>query len=95
MTGKLVQTGIGLASDDGGGQLDPHGADGLGNPIGGLVFTNAFASSNGDTNSFIQAVEWNKLVIHSSRLTNAHVLLLYFNIMFSHPPVKSEAGSFV
>ncbi|KAF8962570.1 hypothetical protein BDZ97DRAFT_1662743 [Flammula alnicola] len=27
---------------DGGGELDPHGADGNGNPIGGLVFSTAF-----------------------------------------------------
>ncbi|TFK81207.1 hypothetical protein K466DRAFT_347035 [Polyporus arcularius HHB13444] len=27
---------------DGGGELDPHGADGNGNPIGGLVFSSAF-----------------------------------------------------
>ncbi|KIK64353.1 hypothetical protein GYMLUDRAFT_161416 [Collybiopsis luxurians FD-317 M1] len=28
--------------NDGGGELDPHGADGNGNPIGGLVFSSAF-----------------------------------------------------
>lgn len=33
------------------GELDPHGADGLGNPHGGLVFSSAFGSLR-------QAHEW-------------------------------------
>ncbi|KAJ7163821.1 hypothetical protein C8R43DRAFT_254231 [Mycena crocata] len=41
-------TGIGnmsmlnIPSHDAGGELDPHGADGNGNPIGGVVFSTAF-----------------------------------------------------
>lgn len=38
--------------DGGGGELDPHGEDELGNPIGGLVFTNAFG------HKLVQAHEW-------------------------------------
>lgn len=34
-------TKLNIPKGDDGGELDPHGADGLGNPIGGLVFTNA------------------------------------------------------
>ncbi|KAF8814669.1 hypothetical protein BYT27DRAFT_7205623 [Phlegmacium glaucopus] len=48
-TPDFVQvTGIGnlqlinIPAGDGGGELDPHGADGNGNPIGGLVFSSAF-----------------------------------------------------
>lgn len=43
-----VQLGIGdltrlnIAAGDEGGELDPHGADGNGNPIGGLVFSSVF-----------------------------------------------------
>ncbi len=40
-------TKIGVAANDDGGELDPHGADGNGNPIGGLVYTTAFGLSNG------------------------------------------------
>lgn len=51
-------------------ELDPHGADEQGNPLGGIVFTNAFgknsasfqtiASSNNFTNddNFTQVIEW-------------------------------------
>jgi len=33
-----------IPAGDAGGELDPHGADGNGNPIGGLVFSSAFGS---------------------------------------------------
>ncbi|KAF8888567.1 hypothetical protein BD779DRAFT_449571 [Infundibulicybe gibba] len=33
---------INIPAGDAGGEMDPHGADGNGNPIGGLVFTTAF-----------------------------------------------------
>ncbi|KAI0728470.1 hypothetical protein C8Q72DRAFT_370394 [Fomitopsis betulina] len=35
-------TKLNIPSGDSGGELDPHGADGNGNPIGGLVFSSAF-----------------------------------------------------
>ncbi|KAF8752920.1 hypothetical protein RHS01_07486 [Rhizoctonia solani] len=38
------------------GELDPHGADEQGNPLGGLIFSNAW--SNGNNNSFTQVIEW-------------------------------------
>ncbi|CAE6369767.1 unnamed protein product [Rhizoctonia solani] len=56
ITGFIDQTQINLQSDDSGGELDPHGADEQGNPIGGLMFSNAW--SNGNNNSFTQAIEW-------------------------------------
>ncbi|KAJ7605026.1 hypothetical protein FB45DRAFT_994508 [Roridomyces roridus] len=37
-----------------GGELDSGGQDGEGNPMGGLVYSNAFPSSNGDNNTFAQ-----------------------------------------
>ncbi|KAJ3512090.1 hypothetical protein NLJ89_g3728 [Agrocybe chaxingu] len=37
---------------DAGGEMDPHGADRRGNPMGGLLFTNAW------TGGMIQSVEW-------------------------------------
>lgn len=42
VTGTGDFTKINIIPGDEGGELDPHGADGNGNPIGGLVFTNAF-----------------------------------------------------
>lgn len=33
---QFDQTSIGLAANDTGGELDPHGDDNLGNPVGGL-----------------------------------------------------------
>jgi hypothetical protein len=58
ITGFIDQTQINLQADDSGGELDPHGADEQGNPIGGLMFTNGW--SNGNNNSFTQAIEWTK-----------------------------------
>ncbi|KAJ7067883.1 hypothetical protein C8F01DRAFT_1116102 [Mycena amicta] len=39
-TGNLSM--LNIPTGDPGGELDPHGADGNGNPIGGVVFSNAF-----------------------------------------------------
>lgn len=42
ITGVGDLTKLNIPAGDNGGELDPHGADGNGNPIGGLVFSNAF-----------------------------------------------------
>ncbi|THH26315.1 hypothetical protein EUX98_g7873 [Antrodiella citrinella] len=42
ITGVGDLTKINIPKGDSGGELDPHGADGNGNPIGGLVFSSAF-----------------------------------------------------
>lgn len=42
VTGSGDLTKMGLVPNDDGGELDPHSWTGLGNPEGGLVFTNAF-----------------------------------------------------
>ncbi|KAI0760536.1 hypothetical protein C8Q74DRAFT_1208082 [Fomes fomentarius] len=44
VTGAGDLTKINIPSGDTGGELDPHGADGNGNPIGGLVFSSAFGN---------------------------------------------------
>ncbi|GJJ14298.1 hypothetical protein Clacol_008562 [Clathrus columnatus] len=38
----IDQAAFGLAPDDQGGELDPHGADQQGNPLGGIAFSNSF-----------------------------------------------------
>ncbi|GLB42168.1 putative carbohydrate-binding module family 13 protein [Lyophyllum shimeji] len=42
VTGVGNLTFLNVPAGDAGGELDPHGQDGLGNPIGGLVFSSAF-----------------------------------------------------
>lgn len=42
VTGWGDFTKMNIPAKDEGGELDPHGADGLGNPHGGLVFGNSF-----------------------------------------------------
>ncbi|KAF9032653.1 hypothetical protein BDZ89DRAFT_984206 [Hymenopellis radicata] len=42
VTGVGDLTKLNIPAGDAGGELDPHGADGNGNPIGGLVFSTAF-----------------------------------------------------
>ncbi|KAF5344897.1 hypothetical protein D9758_011539 [Tetrapyrgos nigripes] len=43
---------------DFGGELDSGGQDGRGNPIGGLVYSNAFPSNGGKNDSFEQSRHW-------------------------------------
>lgn len=44
ITGTGALTSLNIPKGDEGGELDPHGADGNGNPIGGLVFSSAFGN---------------------------------------------------
>ena len=44
ITGTGDLTKLNIPKGDEGGELDPHGADGNGNPVGGLVFSNAFGT---------------------------------------------------
>lgn len=60
VVGFVDQTQINIQSGDFGGELDPHGADLRGNPLGGLVFSNAWSSGNND--SFTQVVEWHNFM---------------------------------
>ncbi|KDN44467.1 hypothetical protein RSAG8_05514, partial [Rhizoctonia solani AG-8 WAC10335] len=62
VVGHIKQTGINLAANDNGGEMDPHGADRRGNPLGGLVFSNAFASNGGNNGTYQQVVEWHNFM---------------------------------
>lgn len=55
ITGIGDLTKINVPAGDAGGELDPHGADGNGNPIGGLVFSSAFGT-------LMQLHEWTNFV---------------------------------
>ncbi|KAI0317524.1 hypothetical protein OF83DRAFT_1083534 [Amylostereum chailletii] len=52
ITGLLDQSLVNIQTDDPGGELDPHGQDLRGNPIGGLMYSTAF------TGSANQVIEW-------------------------------------
>ncbi|KAG8808188.1 hypothetical protein FRC17_004061 [Serendipita sp. 399] len=56
VTGRINQAYINIAADDSGGEMDPHGADQRGNPLGGLLFTNAWGGG------YVQAVEWHNFM---------------------------------
>jgi len=56
VTGYIQQDLIDLQADDSGGELDPHGADERGNPLGALLFSNAW------TGDFVQAIEWHNFM---------------------------------
>ncbi|KIJ13179.1 hypothetical protein PAXINDRAFT_170792 [Paxillus involutus ATCC 200175] len=58
ITGYLDQVQVNMAADDYGGELDPHGADLRGNPLGGLMYSNAFPSNGGNNNSYQQVIDW-------------------------------------
>ncbi|KAJ7764664.1 carbohydrate-binding module family 13 protein [Mycena olivaceomarginata] len=55
ITGVGDFTKINIRGGDSGGELDPHGADGNGNPVGGLVFGNTFGSA-------LQYHEWTSFI---------------------------------
>jgi len=69
VVGYIDQTQVSLAANDEGGELDPHGADEQGNPLGGIVFSNAYgtnanafdsalkAKQNGSS-TYTQVIEW-------------------------------------
>jgi hypothetical protein len=55
VTGVGDFTKINIPKGDEGGELDPHGADGNGNPIGGLVYGNTFGTN-------LQYHEWTSFI---------------------------------
>jgi len=62
IVGLINQAGIDMDPNDSGGELDPHGADERGNPLGGLLFSNAFPQSNGNLNDYIQVIQWHSFM---------------------------------
>jgi len=62
VTGYIQQNLIDMDPTDGGGEMDPHGADGRGNAIGGLMFSNAFAASAGNPSNYVQVREWHNFM---------------------------------
>lgn len=60
ITGLPDQTGLSMNKSDTGGELDPHGDDDLGNPVGGLVYS--FGMPSGDNSTVMQVTSWNNFV---------------------------------
>jgi len=69
VVGYIDQTQVNLAAGDLGGELDPHGADEQGNPLGGIVFSNgygtnanafdsAFKAKQNGSSTYTQVIEW-------------------------------------
>lgn len=58
VVGFIDQTQTNLKADDTGGEMDPHGADLRGNPLGGLVFSNAW--SGGNKTDYKQVIQWHE-----------------------------------
>jgi hypothetical protein len=59
VVGFVDQQKINIQTEDWGGEMDPHGADLRGNPMGGLFYSNAFGPSK---DNFVQVIEWHKYV---------------------------------
>ncbi|KAG6897268.1 hypothetical protein C0992_002920 [Termitomyces sp. T32_za158] len=60
VVGFIDQTQVNIAVGDWGGELDPHGADLRGNPMGGIMFSNAW--SKGNNNAYQQVIEWHNFM---------------------------------
>lgn len=56
IVGFLDQTKVDIQAGDYGGEMDPHGADLRGNPMGGIVYSNAW------TGSYLQVMEWHNFI---------------------------------
>ena len=61
VVGFIDNTAIGLASNDTGGELDPHGADLQGNPLGGVVYSNS--TPDATNGALTQVNNWNMSVL--------------------------------
>ncbi|KAF8643147.1 hypothetical protein AX16_009191 [Volvariella volvacea WC 439] len=59
LLGYIDQRRINIPEGDWGGELDPHGADLRGNPLGSLVYTNTWS---GDNSTFDQVIEWHLFI---------------------------------
>ncbi|KAG6897273.1 hypothetical protein C0992_002925 [Termitomyces sp. T32_za158] len=59
VVGFIDQSKINIAAGDSGGEMDPHGADLRGNPLGGLVYSTAYTSSK---NKYVQVIEWHNFM---------------------------------
>jgi len=57
IVGFFDQTKINILADDYGGEMDPHGADLRGNPMGGIIFTDEFGGEVPQ-----QAPQWHNFV---------------------------------
>jgi len=66
VVGFIDQTQINIQAGDYGGEMDPHGADQRGNPLGGLLFSQQFANATGSTGqnngSWSQVVQWHNFM---------------------------------
>ncbi|GAA5916279.1 hypothetical protein JCM6882_005067 [Rhodosporidiobolus microsporus] len=68
VVGFIDQQKINILPEDYGGEMDPHGADQRGNPLGGLIFSNAFgANSTGNGTSasgsaYQQVIQWHNFM---------------------------------
>jgi hypothetical protein len=59
VVGYINQIEVDLLANDTGGELDPHGADLRGNPLGAAVYSNAWSSDN---TTYEQVREWNSFM---------------------------------
>lgn len=66
IAGFIDQTQVNMNALDYGGELDPHGADLRGNPLGGLMYSNVFPSNGGNNNSYQQVIDWTNFMGGSS-----------------------------
>jgi hypothetical protein len=63
VTGRFNQALLNMQPDDGGGELDPHGADQRGNPLGGLVYSNNLpTNTQPGGNNYQQVIEWHNFM---------------------------------
>jgi len=62
IVGFIDQSQININAADSGGELDPHGDDLRGNPLGGLMYSNVFPTTNTDNSTYEQVIEWHNFM---------------------------------
>ena len=71
VTGTGDFTKINIAPGDLGGELDPHGATGNGNPIGGLVYTTAYSGKHEQIHEWMSEISATSFCFRGCLGTNA------------------------
>lgn len=61
VTGRIRQQLVNIEEGDYGGEMDSAGADQRGNPLGGLIYTNAFGE-NEEGGEYTQVIRWHNFM---------------------------------
>ncbi|KIM76902.1 hypothetical protein PILCRDRAFT_796736 [Piloderma croceum F 1598] len=89
ITGHLNQSSVGLASNDTGSELDPHGANLAGNPLSGLVCFKQHAYNNCTKTQYIDS-KFTAVKVNSRMSTGTYKYLQWEKHLGQLPPAAKD-----